>query len=331
MSLMREGFSTRIFGVLFLVLALVTVAEMAQAAGDPLQLQLTQSIVVAANQENSAVIEYRLSAADLGEAALRDIIIRSHVPACTDGVEASPVSTLLKFSVDGGKTFRMPPTRYVVTDEAGQVAKQPLPLNRAGEPPSAVIEYELADANAGDKAVGDIIIWLLVHACTRDVEGFEVLDHSDELLQLSIDGGQTFRVPMNRDLVIDGASQVMERFLPFDGEGALPGTVIEYELTAVNVSDIPLGDIILRLGIPAGTHYIEGSEQMERSTMLLQFSIDGGQSYRTAPIRYLVQQEDGSQRQVIASADMYSDLRLVFLRPLVPGEEVNFAYRVMVE
>lgn len=123
----------------------------------------------------------------------------------------------------------------------------------------------------------------------------------------------------------------MELLLPFtDNEGA-PGTVIEYQVRAVNVSEVPLADIILRLHVPVGTRYLEGSERYDRLVTLVQFSIDAGQTYRTPPILYFVEDAEGNRVQRIATADMYTDLRLVFLRPLAPAEEVIFSYRVQVE
>lgn len=119
-----------------------------------------------------------------------------------------------------------------------------------------------------------------------------------------------------------------ESLVPVEEAELTSGAVIEYQLTAVNVSDAALSDIILQLWIPAGTRYLDGTERLERSAMLLQFSIDGGASFRAAPVRYTRMSEDGSPVQAIATADMYTDLRLVFLRPLAPGEEVQFAYRV---
>lgn len=122
-----------------------------------------------------------------------------------------------------------------------------------------------------------------------------------------------------------------EVLVPFEDEEGEPGTVIEYQLRVANVSDVALEDIILRLDVPAGTVYVDGSERLDRATMLLQFSIDEGQTFRTPPVRYTVQQEDGSLIQQIAGPEQYTNLRLVFLRALESGEEVIFTYRVEVE
>lgn len=122
-----------------------------------------------------------------------------------------------------------------------------------------------------------------------------------------------------------------EMLVPFSDNEGTPGTVIEYQLKALNVSEASLSDMILRLHVPAGTRYLEDSERFDPSVTLVQFSMDAGETYRTPPILYFVEDEQGNREQRVASADMYTDLRLVFLRPLAPGEEVVFAYRVQVE
>ena len=122
-----------------------------------------------------------------------------------------------------------------------------------------------------------------------------------------------------------------ERFEPSEGDEGAAGMVVEYRLTAKNVSSQPLTDLILRLLIPQGTVYLAGKEQFDRTSALLQFSIDGGQTFRTAPLRYIIVHPDGREEQAIATPDMYTDLRLVFLRSLTPGEEVTFAYRVQIQ
>lgn len=122
-----------------------------------------------------------------------------------------------------------------------------------------------------------------------------------------------------------------ERLLPLGEDNGAPGTVIEYRLTATNVSESPLSDIILGLHIPQGTRYLDGYARHDRSIGLLQFSIDSGETYRTPPILYYVEDDEGNRVQQTATADMYTTLRWVLLRALEPGEEVRFAFRVEVE
>lgn len=133
-------------------------------------------------------------------------------------------------------------------------------------------------------------------------------------------------------VIIEEADEgTQERLLPFDEAlHAKPGSVIEFHLVARNSSEKSLDDILLTVPVPKGTVFLAGSELFERSIGLLQFSIDGGRVFRAPPIRYELQREDGSMVTTTATAEMYTDLRLVFLRPLAPGEEVAFSYRVWV-
>lgn len=120
--------------------------------------------------------------------------------------------------------------------------------------------------------------------------------------------------------------------LPFDRDAAVePGTTIEYELAVTNVSDNPIGDIVLAPEIPAGTTYVGGSEQLGDGALLLQFSIDGGQTFRVPPIRYVVTDSNENELEMIATSDLYTDLRIALLRSLEPTEQVSFSYRVKVD
>src|SRR5690606_29034191 len=91
-----------------------------------------------------------------------------------------------------------------------------------------------------------------------------------------------------------------EQIVPFVGDEAVPGDVIEYQLVVTNVGETAIEDIILRLRVPAGTRYVTDAAWTDHSMMLLQFSIDGGQEFRTPPIRYFVEEEDGTRVQRVA-------------------------------
>ncbi|NLN20141.1 MAG: hypothetical protein GX162_12840 [Firmicutes bacterium] len=145
---------------------------------------------------------------------------------------------------------------------------------------------------------------------------------ADEPLRLTLE--QFAVIPPQEE----GAS---EELVPFTEEMAEPGTVIEYHLVARNMTGEPIKDIILQLLVPQGTHYLDGQENYDRSTLLLQFSIDGGETFRTPPIRYITVTLEGRRVQAVATADMYTDLRLVFLAPLAAHEEVRFSYRVEID
>lgn len=123
-----------------------------------------------------------------------------------------------------------------------------------------------------------------------------------------------------------------EAFVALVDEHLTPqGTIIEYGFTVKNVSDDAIEDLVLGLDVPIGTTYMESSEVYDRTAALLQFSIDGGESFRAAPVTYIEIQPDGTEVHKVATAEMYTDLRLVFLRAMSPGEEVYATYRVVVD
>lgn len=122
-----------------------------------------------------------------------------------------------------------------------------------------------------------------------------------------------------------------EQLVPLEEDAWHPaGTIVEYALTVKNVSEKDVGDLVLGLLVPHGTEYIEGSERYDRDGALLQFSIDGGDTFRNPPVKYVVKLDDGTEVEKVATADMYTDLRLVFLRAISSDEEVGATYRVVV-
>lgn len=142
---------------------------------------------------------------------------------------------------------------------------------------------------------------------------------------------EALQVTLDQFVVESTTEEGRERLLPFDGQSGPPGTVLEYQLTVENTRDAPLSDIILTLPIPEGTRYVETAEDTQSFAMLLQLSIDGGESFRVPPIRYIVEKEDGRQEYVVAGPEMITHLRLIFLQPLSVRGQEHFSYRVVVE
>ena len=107
-------------------------------------------------------------------------------------------------------------------------------------------------------------------------------------------------------------------------EKVYPGDVIEYRVIATNTSNGDLKDVVIRVRVPTGTSYVPGSASDSP-----EFSIDGGKSYSSEPVKYVVV-ENGKKVIKTATPDMYTNLRwkVEFLKP---GEERVFKYRVQVK
>lgn len=146
------------------------------------------------------------------------------------------------------------------------------------------------------------------------------------------DDAEPLRITLEQYVVIPPSDEGEdEEFIVLGGERMTPqGTIIEYRLYVANVSDEPIGDLVLGLPVPVGTAFVEASDRFDRENALLQASVDGGETFRTPPVKYVVKQDDGTEIETIATADIYTDLRLVFLTAISSGEEVEATYRVEV-
>lgn len=138
-------------------------------------------------------------------------------------------------------------------------------------------------------------------------------------------------VGLDQYVVVFSEDNGDEQLVPLSADEMMPsGTVIEYAVTVRNAGSEFIDDIVLGLVVPIGTMYVETGETLDESVALLQFSIDGGATYRTPPVIYMEEGEGGVSVRRTATPDMFTHLRLVFLRAIRPEEELMFRYRVQV-
>lgn len=109
------------------------------------------------------------------------------------------------------------------------------------------------------------------------------------------------------------------------------GTVIEYVVTVKNINIHPVGDIVLNPLIPEWTFFLNGVDQSDETVALVQFSIDGGKQYRANPIVHTTVRDAGTGDVAPATPNMYTHMRIIFLKALEFEEEVEFRYRVEVK
>jgi len=119
----------------------------------------------------------------------------------------------------------------------------------------------------------------------------------------------------------DGKKKEVLQPLP---EKVYPGDIIEYKITATNVSNEDLKNVIIGAKIPKGTVYVPGS-----ATDTPEFSIDGGKTFSKEPVKYYVI-ENGKKVEKIATPDMYTNIRWK-IEILKPSESKEFRYRVQVK
>lgn len=107
-----------------------------------------------------------------------------------------------------------------------------------------------------------------------------------------------------------------------------PGQTIEYRLVYENTSEDALQNVSITGPIPENTDYIAGSAASEFLGKPV-FSIDDGTSFQPEPVTYTKTLPDGTEKEAVATPDMYTHVRWVVDR-FAPST-VRFTYRVKVE
>lgn len=86
-----------------------------------------------------------------------------------------------------------------------------------------------------------------------------------------------------------------------------PGDVVRYRLTFTNVTADSVRRVQFSDHVPIGLRYVAGSATSDRPDVVIEFSIDGGRTYSTAPDIDVV--ENGKKVRRPAPPDSYTDVR----------------------
>ncbi|MCC5834067.1 MAG: hypothetical protein JJU20_04980 [Opitutales bacterium] len=107
----------------------------------------------------------------------------------------------------------------------------------------------------------------------------------------------------------------------------LPGHIIEYELTYVNVSDESLFKVNAEGAIPEDTVYIGGSATAEEG-IEPKYSVDGT-SFSVLPLIIEEENDAGEVVEVEAGPESFRAIRWE-IEELIPGASHTFSYQVQV-
>jgi hypothetical protein len=108
-----------------------------------------------------------------------------------------------------------------------------------------------------------------------------------------------------------------------------PKEILHWSIVSKNEGDAEAKEYRAVGNIPVGTSYVPGSENAEDSA-LVKFSIDGGSSFSEKPM-IEEKQADGSVKKVPAPADMFTQVRFEWAKPLGSNEERVASYKVRVK
>lgn len=123
--------------------------------------------------------------------------------------------------------------------------------------------------------------------------------------------------------------KVTERLNP-DASRVRPGDVIQYEVTAKNVSRAPLNNVAPSLPVPAGTVFVASSGGL--GNVRTEYSFDGGKTFGRAPLfRTVTVTENGKSvtRRVQVQPSEYTNVRWN-VPTLTPNQTYKMTLRVRV-
>ena len=122
----------------------------------------------------------------------------------------------------------------------------------------------------------------------------------------------------------DGEEEIVET------QEAEPGNTMEFQIVFTNNGDEDVSGIEVVDPIPENTRFIADSSSSDVDADF-EVSVDGGESFETAPVVRIETQEDGSQKKVIVPESEYTHVRWSANDSLAgEGGQHRFAYRVTV-
>ena len=107
------------------------------------------------------------------------------------------------------------------------------------------------------------------------------------------------------------------------------GDILVYTLKYKNEEKGKLTGASFVTPIPEGTSYIDDSAAGKEMNIL--FSIGKGDVFRQPPVRYSVRKPDGTTEEKTATPDMYTRIKWVLKKDLLPGESGTVIFKTKVK
>jgi uncharacterized repeat protein (TIGR01451 family) len=104
------------------------------------------------------------------------------------------------------------------------------------------------------------------------------------------------------------------------------GEILNWTISSVNEGTAPASEYNTVGKVPAGTQFVAGSANAEKSATIT-FSIDNGKSFSATPM-VDERQADGTVKKVPAPVSMYNQIRYSWSTPLNEGDKINASYKV---
>ena len=105
----------------------------------------------------------------------------------------------------------------------------------------------------------------------------------------------------------------------------LPGDVVLYRLVFTNVSDKRVRNVEFTDPLPSGLQYVGGSTAADRDDVIVEYSIDRGNTYAARPM--IDEIVNGERVQKSAPPELYTHIRWRVRGWVEPGAKVSAEFR----
>lgn len=110
-----------------------------------------------------------------------------------------------------------------------------------------------------------------------------------------------------------------------DSTALLPGDVVHFRLLFTNVNEFPVQRVEFKDPIPTGLRYVASSAKVDRADILVEYSIDGGETFSAQPMIEVI--EDGRPVMRPAPAERYTHIRWLVQGWVQPGAQVTAEFQ----
>lgn len=110
-----------------------------------------------------------------------------------------------------------------------------------------------------------------------------------------------------------------------DQAALLPGDVVRYRLRFTNVTGGEVRGVVFTNPVPARLRYVERSATADRDDVVIDYSIDGGQTYAARPM--VVEIVDGERVERPAPPEAYTHVRWTVRGAVSSGAMVTAEFR----
>ena len=104
--------------------------------------------------------------------------------------------------------------------------------------------------------------------------------------------------------------------------------ILVYTITYTNEGTSEAKDAEIVDPVPKGTIFVLGSAEGKDTE--INYSIDGGHYFQRPPIKYIIRKPDGTREKISAPAEMYTHIKWMIRKSVLPGESGHLSFKAIV-